>query len=88
MSKINDGGPAFPSHSGDPEMIDPRNRISCGGMTLRDWFAGQALAAMASTPKETTEAANAAGMSRTDFVTECAYQLADAMLKAREGGQP
>lgn len=79
MSKINDGGPAFPEPTGRGPYEG-----AWQGMTLRDWFAGQALAAMVSTPKETTEAANAAGMSRTDFVTECAYQLADAMLLARE----
>ena len=34
MSTINDGGPAFPRHAYDGH----------DGMTLRDWFAGQALA--------------------------------------------
>ena len=38
MTKINDGGPAFPIGSGD--MRDP-----CG-MTLRDYFAAKAMQAL------------------------------------------
>ena len=34
--KINTGGPAFPIAVGDHEYV-------ADGMTLRDWFAGQAL---------------------------------------------
>ena len=40
-------------------------------MTLRDWFAGQALAGLASS-------------SHPDRAATLAYQCADAMLKARE----
>ena len=36
MSKINDGGPAFPVEAG----------INCRGMTLRDYFAAKALPIM------------------------------------------
>lgn len=39
MSKINDGGPAFPS-----------DRFGETGMRLRDWFAGQALAGLIACP--------------------------------------
>jgi hypothetical protein len=63
MSKINDGGPAFPI----PDEGWP-------GMTLRDWFAGQALAGI-SAQYGTGDAAMIA--------VEC-YEHADAMLKARE----
>lgn len=73
-----DNPPAFPSHAGDPEMTDPRNRISCGGMSLRDWFAGQALAGMASR-----------GLHRAfseDYAVSC-YRFADAMLAARKEPQ-
>lgn len=72
----NDGGSAFPSHSGNPEMTDPRNRISCGGMTPRDWFAGQALIGMGTwTPS--------AKVNNLPAKAEWAYAMADAMLKAR-----
>lgn len=68
MSAKNDGGPAFPH----PAWTASR------GMSLRDWFAGQALAGMLSSDgRPTGDQAKA----------EWAYDLADAMLKAREGGQ-
>lgn len=67
------GGPAFPHQYKDvcgAEWIFP-------GMTLRDWFAGQALPqAMGESPTK-------------DLAATLAYQMADAMLKARvEGTTP
>lgn len=44
------------------------------GMTLRDWFAGQALAGLAASPMDMP--AEAYGLT--------AYAIADAMLAARE----
>lgn len=45
---IDDGGPAFPatcSADGTPLVVAyPANQVS--GMSLRDWFAGQALAGL------------------------------------------
>ena len=38
----NDGGPAFPFPSG-PEPREDEFHDRCDGMSLRDWFAGQAL---------------------------------------------
>jgi len=46
LPHVNTSGPAFPSHGGIAEQ----------GMTLRDWFAGQALAGLA---EESYEAADA-----------------------------
>jgi hypothetical protein len=65
MSTINDGGPAFPRHAYDGH----------DGMTLRDWFAGQAMAGLVSYVVEGATFEN---------VAEDAYKAADAMLKARE----
>jgi hypothetical protein len=64
MSK-NDGGPAF----GNPGTYEHTR-----GMSLRDWFAGQALSAFHDIP--INEAAS-------QFRAAVAYQLADAMLAER-----
>ena len=72
--KINDGGPAFPVSK---DVVYPQ----LNGMSLRDWFAGQALpVAWDALDKGYFEADD-----YTKAVAECAYQMADAMLKAREG---
>ena len=53
MSKIDDGGPAFPVlapmmvSDGSPGSAAPI-RSALDGMSLRDWFAGQALTGIAS----------------------------------------
>lgn len=49
------------------------------GMTLRDWFAGQALAALVPTVKIVGSSPEAAAAG----YAEDAYVLADAMLEAR-----
>ena len=69
MNKINDGGPAFPLQSIGPEFAP-----GYAGMTLRDWFAGQALVGLSVRREGKCDADDA----------ENAYRLADAMLKARE----
>ena len=71
MSK-DDSQPAFPQHIGfatNPE-----------GMTLRDWFAGQALAGILAADSSTQS---------IGFVeaADLALGYADAMLKAREEKQ-
>lgn len=92
MSKINDGGPAF------PHMMAEGHRDYASGMTLRDWFAGQARVAMGDwtppfgtvwilkngaevmavrTDREYHEAVHKA---RAEYV----WAEADAMLAARE----
>lgn len=65
MIKIDDGGPAFP-------FTDAFGFVGCG-MTLRDWFAGQALLAMRY---------NGATQYKDD--AEACYKMADAMLQARK----
>ena len=64
-----DGGPAFP-HSSSPMRGD----LTEWGMTLRDWFAGQALAGIWACPTISGD--------WHDLADE-AYKTADAMLAAR-----
>jgi hypothetical protein len=80
MSEIKDGGPAFPNPALANEGFSPSYDVS--GMTLRDWFAGQALAGLASNCTD-------AGLSTwlPDSIGARAYQYADAMIAAREGGE-
>jgi hypothetical protein len=66
MSTINDGGPAFPQ--GDDGSWGT-------GMTLRDWFAGQALAGLL------RDGIDVHGIGDSAYL---AYEMADAMLRARE----
>ena len=50
-----------------------------GGMTLRDYFAGQAISQIiAVCANDTTH-----GMTEADYFAGRAYEIADAMLKAR-----
>ena len=67
MSDRDDGGPAFahgdPTHGGDP------------GMSLRDYFAGQALAGLVMNKRHIA-------FHPTDDA-KWVYELADAMLEAR-----
>ena len=67
--RIDDGGPAFPeSH--------PEHPAPSSGMTLRDYFAGQALAGFgANPPSWTTDHA---------ILADACYKAADAMLAARK----
>jgi len=70
--------PAFPTHP------DGDGHSDYAGMTLRDWFAGQALVSLA-----TTNHGNDWGLSGKEHGPICArkaYAIADAMLAAREGG--
>ena len=62
----NDGGPAFPA----------MGNVTHKGMSLRDWFAGQALTGLLTNYHE-----------HSNTLEECAglaVLAADAMLKARE----
>lgn len=75
MNKINDGGPAFPAHHFD--LADNEH-----GMTLRDYFAAQALAGWLAS--YSPDATHPAGRGKEGDVAEMSYALADAMLRARE----
>lgn len=76
-TQIKDGGPAFPhfrfAENGKVEICPQ------GGMTLRDYFAAQALAGMLSEGRSNSNA--------KDWMPEEAYEIADAMLDAREASK-
>lgn len=75
------GMPAFPTHGGGSPTDDPRNQILGGGITMRDWFAGQALRALMT--EEVIDQKLGYGVADFCDIAESAYMMADAMLKAR-----
>lgn len=75
---INDGGPAFPT-----PVIDQRGARDYPGMSLRDWFAGQAMAGMLAY-SQNDRSGNWANNASEIAVARGAYEYADAMLAARE----
>lgn len=67
-----DGGPAFP-------VFDASQNVAVfGGMSLRDWFAGQALAGLCANPVFSE--------NDNDELAVIAYETADAMIAARKAG--
>ena len=66
---INDGGPAFPQEN---------DATGSMGMTLRDYFAAKAMHGMCSSDSYCVD-----GWAHSDIAVQ-AYQMADAMLRARE----
>lgn len=74
MATKETGGSAFPTnpiYSGDDEVVK-----AGGGMTLRDWFAGQIIAAVIA-------ADGAQYFNRLESHAQFAYAQADAMLAER-----
>jgi hypothetical protein len=74
MSKIDNGGPAFPIPCDDR----PHAYEAHPGMTLRDWFAGQALIGLLAGHYSETNRLNFTEVPRE------AYCIADAMIEARK----
>jgi hypothetical protein len=96
MTKINDGGAAFPRGPIGEDCDKPYGHQK--GMTLRDWFAGQALPQavedygqpehMKSTGQRRDRGNPVlpyatAEMSREQIIALQAYRYADAMIAAR-----
>lgn len=80
MSNTNTGGPAFPAiipliHSEQQGKDYPD--YSEAGMTLRDYFAAKTLQGMLAS-------GNLPKSVQDEELATAAYQVADAMLKARE----
>ncbi len=72
MSERDDGGPAFPlQNSNEPGGLD-----GAYGLSIRDWFAGQALIGIIGTIP-------GPGCASWDYYSEGAYKIADAMLTER-----
>ena len=69
---IDDGGPAFPVEND----FNKEYNYVCKGMTLRDWFAGQAL-----------EKASKGNSKTAQDIAKRAFYIADAMIKARKEKQ-
>ena len=89
MKTINYGGPAFP-RSATKGTSGTIVREAQDGMTLRDYFGAQALAALINQLANTSKAdkeMKKLGMCEGQFdrlCAKCAYDYADAMLAARE----
>jgi len=80
MTKIYDGGPAFPT---------PENKFGeyTPGLSLRDWFAGQALAGMGTWmphPSDCCDAPDLRSAGALQRRSAWAYAQADAMLAVRK----
>lgn len=82
--QINTGGSAFPLPLGSQDLPEPQY----GGMTLRDWFAGQWI---------NGSVGNSFGMrclaeldidedKARNLMASMAYKMADAMIAEREKG--
>jgi hypothetical protein len=66
-----DGGPAFP-------QVGPSIYETIDGMSLRDWFAGQAMVGII----KTADGATIRNWAIEKMAVDC-YELADAMLRER-----
>jgi hypothetical protein len=83
MSTSKNGGAAFPGKTTtvirEPYKVDTTEKVvEHGGMTLRDYFAGQALMGLMASRN------NKSPHFHPKHDTEYVYQMADAMLAARE----
>jgi hypothetical protein len=77
-AQIDDGGPAWPNNDA--------HGCAYAGMTLRDWFAGQALAGDMVEGTDgfwSSETSDKVLILRAKFL----YRFADAMIEARKGGE-
>ena len=93
MSKEQDGGPAFPRTQWTGSEKNAAHR-DVAGLSMRDWFAGQAMPALmmnanavfvAAAKADSPEALRLAKLAYSETaIAAGAYALADAMLEARK----
>jgi len=80
--KIDDGGPAFAAGA-----ANEFKRWTQEGMSLRDWFAGQAVPALlAELYGHSVRSGKQYEASVYTMGANAAYEVADAMIAARKGG--
>ena len=80
MTKIDDGGYAFPSPSDEKAGWHSES-----GMAMRDWFAGQAIGAIIRQCASDLQFRGGAETSEQYFARK-AYEVSDAMIAARKAG--
>ena len=78
MTDRNNGGPAFPIKGRGAFDLE---LVQAEGMSLRDWFAGQALVGITAHPTNNDAEGGA-------FFAGEAYRMADAMIAARSEAKP
>lgn len=90
--RVEDGGPAFPHQFEDADG-HPRY-LQSTGLTIRDYFAAQALAGLLANPGGPFQANNMNGWDivncTLDDVARLSYQAADTMIaiRARSPSEP
>jgi len=88
---LRDGGPAFPQQSGiSADGVCKFDTV--GGMSLRDYLAGQAIAGIMANASGSTarllDRAEIEGVSSVEVLARAAYKLSDALLIEKERPQP
>ena len=74
-----DGGAAFPRPFSEDTYLEDTDYEAQQGMSLRDYFAGKAMQGFID-----YAAAKGHFVPPDDQLAQCSYDVADAMLKARE----
>lgn len=80
QTKRDDGGTAFPTLIGLPVGENAEGRV---GMSLRDWFAGQAMPKIMKLCRNDTGANHGEPGGFAAYCAKHAYEFADAMIAER-----
>ena len=80
-----DGGPAFPRPFSEDTYLEDTDYEAQQGMSLRDYFAAKAMQIQMANKKEMNYWASEYSIEEMwEFCARNAYDMADAMIKARE----